>query len=96
MVDQLCANVGMNRQWNTCWSAPTCQIPVPMKSWKSSTPELAPAFSTGREQCSQKRTNKKKNMLVFEIMDVTYCDIHYLRHQRYVVVGRSILCTMPM
>ena len=40
-MDRQRANVGMNRQWNTCWSA-----------WKSSTPELDHAPSIGRESCS--------------------------------------------
>ena len=25
--------MGTNRQWNTCWSSPTCQNPIPMKTW---------------------------------------------------------------
>ena len=48
----------MNRQWNTCWSAPSCHNPVLMKTWKSSTPELDPAPSTGRESFSDSRRRR--------------------------------------
>ena len=57
-MDRQRANVGMNRPWNTCWSAPSCHNPVPMKTWKSSNPELDPAPSIGRESCSDSRRRR--------------------------------------
>ena len=39
-------------------SAPSCHNPVPMKTWKSSTPELDPAPSIGRESCSDSRRRR--------------------------------------
>ena len=58
-MDRQRANVGMNRPWNTCWSAPSCHNSVPMKTWKSSTPELDPAPSIGRESCSDSKRRRR-------------------------------------
>ncbi len=39
-MDMQRVNVGMNWQWNNCWSVQSCHNPVPTKTWKSSTPSL--------------------------------------------------------
>ena len=48
----------------TCWSAPSCHNPVPMKTWTSSTPELDPAPSIGRESCSDSR---RRSVAIFPL-----------------------------
>ena len=58
-MDRQRANVGMNRPWNTWWSAPSCHNRVPVKTWKSSTPELDPAPSIGQESCSDSKRRSR-------------------------------------
>ena len=42
----------------SCWSAKSCHNPVPMKTWKGSTPEIYPAPSIGRKSCSDSRRRR--------------------------------------
>ena len=74
-MDRQRANVGMNRAWHTCWSTPSCHNRVPMKTWNSSTPELDPAPSIGRESCrwlEKKKHISNTRRSFFFIISVTF------------------------